>query len=144
MTTDHRTSHHDQRDTLTGGVDVEFEPGTFVSATVAYGSGFLQGDGPEHKPAHATVSLQASRRFGKQFTAFVTALNVGDSHFLLDESNTFGGTRRQDDPRESIAPHDPHSPRRFAQLREAGTVRAEDKVARSVGFRHRILGEFPL
>jgi outer membrane cobalamin receptor len=83
---------HDQRDTLTGGVDIEVDPGTWVSASIGYGSGFLEGDGPGHKPAHATVSLQASRTFGKQWTAFVTALNVGDTHFLLDESNTFGGT----------------------------------------------------
>jgi outer membrane receptor for ferrienterochelin and colicin len=83
---------HDQRDTLTGGVDLEIEPGTWVSATVGYGSGFLEGDGPEHKPAHAIVSVQASHAFARQLTAFVTALNIGDTHFLLDESNTFGGT----------------------------------------------------
>jgi outer membrane receptor for ferrienterochelin and colicin len=83
---------HDQRDTLTGGVAIEVDSGTWVSASIGYGSGFLEGDGPDHKPAHATVNLQASRAFGRQWTAFVTALNVGDTHFLLDESNTFGGT----------------------------------------------------
>jgi hypothetical protein len=63
-----------------------------VSASVAYGSGFLEGDGLDHKPAHATVNLQATKTLGKQWTLLVTALNVGDTHFLLDESNTFGGT----------------------------------------------------
>ena len=83
---------HDQRDTLNGGVDVRVAAGTWASASVSYGSGFLEGDGPAHKPAHATVSLQASKAFGKQWTVIVTAFNVGDTHFLLDESNTFGGT----------------------------------------------------
>jgi hypothetical protein len=83
---------HDQRDTLTGGFDVEVDTGTWISGTVAFGSGFLEGDGPDHKPAHATVSLQTSRAFSRQWAVFVTALNVGNTHFLLDESNTFGGT----------------------------------------------------
>jgi len=30
---------HDQRDTLSGGVDVEVETGTWVSAPIGYGSG---------------------------------------------------------------------------------------------------------
>ena len=83
---------HDQRDTLTGGVNVEVTPGTWVSASLGYGSGFLEGDGPAHKPAHAVVSVQGSRTVGKQWTVVVTALNLGNVHFLLDESNTFGGT----------------------------------------------------
>jgi hypothetical protein len=83
---------HDQRDTLTGGVDVQAAAGLWLSASVAYGSGFLEGDGPEHKAAHMTVNLQASKTFRKQWTVMVTALNVGDVHYLLDESNTFGGT----------------------------------------------------
>src|SRR5438552_110935 len=32
---------HDQRDTLSGGVEIEVEPGTWVSASIGYGSGFL-------------------------------------------------------------------------------------------------------
>ena len=32
----------------------------------------------------------------------VTALNVGDTHFLLDESNTFGGTH-YNSPRQVAA-----------------------------------------
>jgi outer membrane receptor for ferrienterochelin and colicin len=83
---------HDQRDTLTGGVDMQVDRATQVSASVGYGSGFLEGDGPAHKPAHATVNLQATRVLAKQWTAFITLLNIGDTHFLLDESNTFGGT----------------------------------------------------
>ena len=57
-----------------------------------YGSGSLEGDGREHKPARAILSLQGSKSFGKRWTVTVSALNVGDTHYLLDESNTFGGT----------------------------------------------------
>jgi outer membrane cobalamin receptor len=83
---------HDQRDTLTGGVDVEVASAAWVSASVEYGSGFLEGDGPDHKPAHAVVSLQATKTLTPQWTVVASALNVGNTHFLLDESNTFGGT----------------------------------------------------
>ncbi len=83
---------HDQRDTLTTGVNVDVAPGAQVALTVAYGSGFLQGDGPAHKSAHAVVNVQASRAIGKQWTLIVSALNLGNTHFLLDETNTFGGT----------------------------------------------------
>lgn len=93
---------HDQRDTLTAGVDIQLKPGTWLSASLGYGSGFLEGDGPDHKPAHATVNLQASRAFGEHWTVFGTVLNVGDGHFLLDESNTFGGTH-YNSPRQVAA-----------------------------------------
>ena len=83
---------HDQRDTLTVGLDVQLPAGTAASGSIGYGSGFLEGDGPAHKPAHRIVSLQGSKAFGKGWTLIVTALNVGNTHFLLDESNTFGGT----------------------------------------------------
>jgi outer membrane cobalamin receptor len=83
---------HDQRDTVTAGVDVALPNSTWVSGSIGYGSGFLEGDGPGHKPAHAVVSLQGSKTLGKQWTVLVSALNVGNTHFLLDESNTFGGT----------------------------------------------------
>jgi hypothetical protein len=52
---------HDQRDTLTGGVDVELTKETWLSASVGYGSGFLEGDGPDHKPAHATFNVQVRK-----------------------------------------------------------------------------------
>jgi hypothetical protein len=83
---------HDQRDTLTGGVDVAASPGTSVSLSTGYGSGFLEGDGPDHKPGHIVFNVQGSKALGTQWTVIVTALNVGDTHFLLDQSNTFGGT----------------------------------------------------
>ncbi len=83
---------HDQRDTLTAGVDATVATGASVSASVDYGSGFLDGDGPGHLPAHAIVSLEARKAFGEAWTVTLTALNVGNTRFLLDNSNTFGGT----------------------------------------------------
>ena len=93
---------HDQRDTLTAGADMDVVAGIRASASLEYGSGFLEGDGPGHKPPHAVANLQASRAFGSQWTLTVTVLNVGDTRFLLDESNTFGGTH-YNSPRQILA-----------------------------------------
>ena len=43
-----------------------------------FGSGFLEGDGPDHKPAHTVFNLQAGKSFGTQWTIMFTALNVAD------------------------------------------------------------------
>jgi len=83
---------HDQRDTLTGGITAQFPREVWASASVEFGSGFLEGDGPEHKPAHTVFNLQGGKSFGRQWTLVASALNVADHRFLLDESNTFGGT----------------------------------------------------
>jgi len=83
---------HDQRHTLTGGVDYAIDASTSLSVSMNFGSGFLEGDGPDHLPPHATFDVQASHVFGRQWTAFITALNVANTHYLVDESNTFGGT----------------------------------------------------
>jgi hypothetical protein len=53
---------HDQRDTLTGGVGLELSPGTQASVSLAYGSGFLERNGPAHKPAHASSTCRAARQ----------------------------------------------------------------------------------
>lgn len=83
---------HDQRDTLSTGVNVKLPWRLWVSSSLNYGSGFLDGDGPDHLPPHTTVDLSIGKDFGESWSAKFTALNVGDSRFLLDNSNTFGGT----------------------------------------------------
>jgi outer membrane cobalamin receptor len=83
---------HDQRDTLTGGINVQLPRNLWAAMSLEFGSGFLEGDGPEHKPAHTVVNLQGGKVFSRQWTLVVSALNVADARFLLDESNTFGGT----------------------------------------------------
>ena len=74
---------HDQRDTLNGGVDLELPRRGWASVSISYGSGFLEGDGPDHKPAHTVFNLQAGKAFGKEWTVLVTALNVADTRFSL-------------------------------------------------------------
>ena len=40
---------HDQRDTLSTGFDVQLPWHSWASGNIAYGSGFLNGDGPEQR-----------------------------------------------------------------------------------------------
>lgn len=82
---------HDQRTTVSAGGTLRLPLATWLGATVAYGSGFLKGDGPAHLPGHTTFDLAAGTAFG-DWSAKIAALNVGDKRYLLDESNTFGGT----------------------------------------------------
>jgi outer membrane receptor protein involved in Fe transport len=59
---------------------------------VNYGSGFLDGNGPGHLPAHTTVDLSLGKSFGENWSLRLSALNVGNNHYMLDNSNTFGGS----------------------------------------------------
>jgi outer membrane receptor protein involved in Fe transport len=87
---------HDQRNTFTVGGSGDIWWKTRVSASVNYGSGFLNGDGPDHLPAHAEVKISAVKSFGERFSVGVTATNLDGTRFLLDNSNTFGGTHFND------------------------------------------------
>lgn len=92
---------HDQRDTLRLGGLWNFDRATWADAEFNYGSGFLRGDGPAHLPGHATVDLSLGRSFGERWSLVGAGLNLADNHYLLDTSNTFGGTHYAD-PRELI------------------------------------------
>ncbi len=83
---------HDERDTLSTGATVDLPWHAWTSAHIAYGSGFLNGDGPAHLPAHTTCDLQLGKSVGEAWSVSVYALNAGNSRYLLDNSNTFGGT----------------------------------------------------
>ncbi|HEV2248011.1 MAG TPA: TonB-dependent receptor, partial [Terriglobia bacterium] len=83
---------HDQRNTLSI-VGTSGLPGrAWATATVGYGSGFLDGNGPAHLPAHTTIGLSIGKSFGKDWSLAVNALNVANRQYLIDNSNTFGGT----------------------------------------------------
>ncbi len=82
---------HDQRDTLSTGVNVSLPWNSWAAVNVAYGSGFLDGDGPGHLPPHTTADVALGKSF-ERWSVQVSALNVGNRRFLLDNSNTFGGT----------------------------------------------------
>jgi TonB-dependent receptor-like protein/carboxypeptidase family protein len=83
---------HDQRDTVSSGLQTEFPRRIWASAEVNYGSGFLNGDGPFHLRPHTTFDLSLGKSFGDNLSARVSALNVLNHRYLLDNSNTFGGT----------------------------------------------------
>ena len=83
---------HDQRNTLSTVVSLRL-PGRFwVTPTYSFGSGFLDGDGPYHLPPHSTVDLSIGKRWRENWSASVNATNIANTRYLLDNSNTFGGT----------------------------------------------------
>ena len=83
---------HDQRDTLSTGVQANLPWRSWADAEVSYGSGFLNGDGPGHLPPHTTLDLILGKSVGESWSVGVTALNLVNSRYLSDNSNTFGGT----------------------------------------------------
>lgn len=92
---------HDQRNTLSAGATMQIGATAWAGANVNYGSGFVDGNGPAHLPPHTTFDLAAGKSFGN-LSLKVSALNVTNRRYLLDNSNTFGGTHYAD-PREVIA-----------------------------------------
>ncbi len=86
---------HDQRDTLTIGGSVQLPHAAWIAANVAYGSGFLQGNGPDHLPRHTTLDLAAGTMVG-DWTLKLTLMNATNKRYQLDTSNTFGGTHYND------------------------------------------------
>jgi outer membrane receptor protein involved in Fe transport len=87
---------HDQRDTLSTGVVTDLPSHAWFAAELSYGSGFLNGDGPDHLPSYHTVDLSIGKSFGERFSAKFTATNVGNARYFVDLSNTFGGSHVND------------------------------------------------
>jgi outer membrane receptor protein involved in Fe transport len=77
---------------LNAVLHVDLPQKAWVSSTVGYGSGFLNGDGPSHLPAYTVLDLAVGKSFGEAVSLQVTALNVANHRYLIDNSNTFGGT----------------------------------------------------
>jgi outer membrane receptor protein involved in Fe transport len=92
---------HDQRHTLHAGFNVSLPRGFAGSANAYYGSGFTDGstDTPAHLAAHTTFDLSIGKSVRENLTVSVTAMNVANRRFLLDNSRTFGGTHYAD-PRQ--------------------------------------------
>ena len=88
---------HDQRNTFNAGGFVNLPWQSFASANVYYGSGFANGDPPgspfqgAYLPEHAQLDLAAGKNFGERFSVAVNAINITNSHLLIDNSLTFGG-----------------------------------------------------
>ena len=87
---------HDQRNTLTSGVTATLPWRAWASFNVAYGSGFLNEDGPGHLDPHTTADVALGKSIGERWSVRLTALNITNNHYLLDNSNTFGGTHFAD------------------------------------------------
>ena len=83
---------HDQRHTFAGGFEADLPRHIWIAGNLGIGSGFLDGDGPAHLPVHSGIDLSLGKSFGERISLRLTALNVTDSRYLLDNSNTFGGT----------------------------------------------------
>jgi len=83
---------HDQRNTLSLGFHSSLPFQISASGNISYGSGFLDGEGPSHLPDHTEFSLSLAKSFGERFSVGFIAQNLNNSRYLLDNSNTFGGT----------------------------------------------------
>src|SRR5204863_4465139 len=66
---------HDQRDTLSAGLNASLPWKGSVNFNLAYGSGFLNADGPAHLPGHTTFDLALAKSFRENFSLRLTALN---------------------------------------------------------------------
>jgi outer membrane receptor protein involved in Fe transport len=87
---------HDQRHTLSTGFTTSLPSKAWLSGNLGYGSGFLNGDGPAHLPAYATVDVALGRTFGENWSAKITATNLTDKRYFIDMSNSFGGSHVSD------------------------------------------------
>ena len=85
---------HDQTHTLHAGFNFRLPWQTTAGGNLYYGSGFTDGssDVPAHLENHTTLDLSLSKPIAQKLTVGVTALNVANRRFLLDNSETFGGT----------------------------------------------------
>ncbi len=62
----------------------------------------MNGDGPDHLAAHTTFDLVLGKQLGEKWQIQLTGLNLADNRYLLDTSNTFGGTHYADPRRVSM------------------------------------------
>jgi outer membrane receptor protein involved in Fe transport len=94
---------HDQRHTLSTGFDVDLPQHAWANGSIYYGSGFTDGEGPGHLPGHTTVDLAVGKSIGENLSLSLTALNLANRRFLLDNSTTFAGGSHFFHPREIFA-----------------------------------------
>jgi outer membrane receptor protein involved in Fe transport len=83
---------HDQRNTASAVLSLTLPKNMWMTPAYQFGSGFLNGNGPSHLPPHSTLDLSIGKRFGENWTVSASAVNIGNARYLLDTSNTFGGT----------------------------------------------------
>ncbi|HYX53563.1 MAG TPA: TonB-dependent receptor [Candidatus Limnocylindrales bacterium] len=87
---------HDQRHTLSTGVTSTLPFRTWIASNLSFGSGFLNGDGPGHLPAYASVDFSVGHTFSENLSAKLTVTNLTDHRYSIDLSNSFGGSHMSD------------------------------------------------
>jgi outer membrane receptor protein involved in Fe transport len=90
---------HDQRQTLTTGGEFDFWRNGYLNANVLAGSGFLDGDGPQHLPKHASFDVSFGKPIAESLSITVAALNLTNTRYLLGRASSFAGTH-YNDPRQ--------------------------------------------
>jgi outer membrane receptor protein involved in Fe transport len=70
-----------------------------LNANVLAGSGFLDADGPQHLPKHASLDVSFGKPIGESLSINVAALNVTNTRYLLGRASSFAGTH-YNDPRQ--------------------------------------------
>ena len=92
---------HDQTHTLHAGFNFRLPWRTTAGGNLYYGSGFTDGSSeiPAHLAKHTTFDLSLGKTIAENLSIGVTALNLANRRFLLDNSETFGGTHYAD-PRQ--------------------------------------------
>jgi len=92
---------HDQRDTLHANFELNLPSRAWASGGLYYGSGFTDGSVPypAHLEPHTTFDLSLGKAFGENWSISLNGLNIANRRFLLDNSETFGGTHYAD-PRQ--------------------------------------------
>jgi hypothetical protein len=83
---------HDQRNTVTSVLFLNLPCHAWATPAYQFGSGFLNGNGPAHLPPHSTFDLSIGKTFREKVTVSASAVNIANARYLLDTSNTFGGT----------------------------------------------------
>ncbi len=98
---------HDQRNTLNIGGDITLPHRAYASTNVYYGSGFTNAFPGEpypgnYLPGHTTFDVTVGKDFTDHLSASVSALNVANRRYEIDNSVTFGGFH-WNNPREVFA-----------------------------------------
>ncbi len=83
---------HDQRNTASSVLSLTLPGHMWATPAYQFGSGFLNGNGPSHLPPHSTFDFSIGKTFGENLTVSANAVNIANTRYLLDTSNTFGGT----------------------------------------------------
>ena len=82
---------HDQRNTLTVGLDAKLPGQAYASTNVYYGSGFTNGSPNQlfrgrYLPQHTTFDVSLGKSLGEAYAISITALNAANRQLLLDNS----------------------------------------------------------